>query len=70
MRQNLKAARKAAGLTQQETADKLGITMTYYQMLESGRRDGMFRVWDSLEDLFGVHQRVLRESNPDIADSR
>lgn len=70
MRENLKAARKAAGLTQQDVADKLGITLCYYQLIEYGQRIGSFPIWDALEDLFGVHQRTLRETHPVQADSR
>ena len=61
MRHNLKKARKDAGLTQQQVADHLQITITYYQMIEDGRRTGAVELWDALEDLFGIHQRVLRE---------
>lgn len=62
MRKNLQAARKAAGLTQQAMADKLGISLRQYQQIEYTERKGSFEVWDALEDLLGVHQRVLRES--------
>ena len=62
MRKNLKAARRAAGLTQQDVADKLGIDIRYYKSFESGERLGGIEHWDKLEDLFKVHQRVLREN--------
>ena len=65
MRKNLKAARKAHGWTQQELADKLGISLRYYRFIESGERDGDFAIWDALEDIFAIHQRVLREFSPD-----
>ena len=60
-RENLKKARKDAGMTQQQVADKLGISMVYYQKIEQGSRTGDFEIWDSLEDLFNIHQRKLRE---------
>ncbi len=60
MRKNLKEARQKAGMTQQEVADKLGISLVYYQKIEQGSRTGDFEIWDSLEDLFNVHQRNLR----------
>ena len=60
MRNNLKKARKDAGMTKQAVADKLGITLRYYGMIEGGYRQGGQAIWDQLEDLFGVHQRVLR----------
>lgn len=62
-RENLKAARKAAGLTQQEIADKLDITLRHYQKIEYAETGGSFLVWDALEDLLGVHQRILRETS-------
>lgn len=61
MRKNLKEARQKAGMTQQEVADKIGISLVYYQKIEQGSRTGDFEIWDSLEDLFNVHQRKLRE---------
>lgn len=61
MRKNLKEARKKAGLTQQAMADKLGISLVYYQKIEAGNRTGDFTLWDMLEDITGIHQRRLRE---------
>lgn len=61
MRKNLKEARMAAGLTQQQMADRLGISLRYYQNLETGNRTGDFIIWDTLEDITGIHQRILRE---------
>lgn len=61
MRANLKKARQEAGLTQQAMADKLGISLRYYQNIETGDRTGDFTLWDTLEDITGIHQRKLRE---------
>lgn len=69
MRVNLQRARKAKGITQQQTADKLNISLRYYQQIEQGTRTGFFDIWDTLEDVTGVHQRILREINPDKEDS-
>lgn len=66
MRKNLQAARKAAGLTQQAMAEKLGVGLRHYQKLEAGDTNGSFEVWDALEDILGIHQRKLRE----ISDNR
>jgi len=60
-RENLKKARREAGMTQKEVAKYLGISERYYQHIEVGRRTGDFRLWDMLEDLFKIHQRKLRE---------
>lgn len=62
MRETLKAARKAEGMTQQQVADHLGISLRYYRHIEAGDRTGDFEIWDALEDLFSVHQRVLRKT--------
>lgn len=70
MRDNLKNARKAAGLTQQQMADKLGISLRYYQRIEAGDRTGDFEIWDNLEDITGIHQRTLREIHPGKANNR
>lgn len=61
MRENLKKARKEAGMTQEQVAEKIGISLVYYQKIEQGTRTGDFYIWDTLEDLFNVHQRKLRE---------
>lgn len=61
MRRKLKEARQAAGMTQQEVANKLNIGLRYYKMIEAGRTVGRVELWDKLEDLFNVHQRKLRE---------
>lgn len=70
MRENLKMARKAAGLTQQAMAAKLGISLRYYQQIEAGDRTGDFEIWDNLEDITGIHQRILRAINPDKASNQ
>lgn len=61
MRRKLKEARQAAGMTQQEVADELNITLVYYQKIEDGSRTGNFEIWDKLEEMFNVHQKILRE---------
>ena len=70
MRRKLQSARKDAGMTQQAMADKLGITLRYYQQIEAGDRTGDFSVWDALEDITGIHQRILREIGHGPKDSQ
>lgn len=70
MRLNLKNARRAAGLTQQAMADKLHIGLRHYKKIESGETLGSIDLWDKLEDMFNVHQRVLRGIHPDKEDSQ
>lgn len=73
MRKNLKEARQRAGMTQQAMADELNVTLVYYQKIEEGSRTGNFDIWDRLEDITGIHQRILRENrekDPDRADNQ
>lgn len=60
VRYNLKKARQEAGMTQKQVAEYLGISERYYRFIESGDRGGDFEMWDALEDLFNIHQRILR----------
>lgn len=69
MRKNLQDARKSAGLTQEQLAEKLGISLRHYKYIESGGILGAIWIWDTLEDLFNIHQRVLRENHPGKEDS-
>ena len=68
MRANLRKARMDKKLTQQAVADYLDRSLVYYQKIEQGTRTGGFEIWDALEELFGIHQRLLRQSDP--IDSR
>ena len=62
MRKNLKEARQKAGMTQQQMADRLNISVRQYQRIEAGQSNGSFENWDVLEDILGIHQRTLREN--------
>lgn len=53
MRKQLKEARMRAGLTQQQMAEKLDISLRYYKNIEAGERTGDVTLWDELEDLTG-----------------
>ena len=69
MRLNLQNARQAAGMTQQTMADKLGIGLRHYKKIERGETLGSVPLWDELEDILGINQRVLREIHPGKEDS-
>lgn len=64
MRENLKKARKEAGMTQKQVAEYLRITVRAYQQIEAGEYQGKIEHWDKMEDLFAIHQRKLRELFP------
>lgn len=69
MRENLRKARKAAGMTQQQMADRLRIGLRHYKKIERGETLGSVPLWDELEDIVHVNQRVLREIHPGIKDN-
>ena len=48
-------------MTQQQVADYLHISSRHYKFIEAGQTTGNVELWDALEDLFNIHQRVLRE---------
>lgn len=64
MRGNLIAARKEKKLTQAKMAEAIGVSLRYYQQIEQGVRTGDVELWDAMEDITGIHQRVLRETLP------
>lgn len=61
MRNRLIKARKDAGYTQESMAEAIGTSYANYGQIERGDKGGSFRIWDALEDLLGIHQRILRE---------
>lgn len=62
MRIKLRQARIEKGLTQQQVADELYLSIRQYQRIETGKAQGSIDTWDRLEDLFNIPQRKLRES--------
>ena len=66
MREILKRARQGKNMTQQAMAEHLNINLRHYKKIESGETLGSIILWDSMEDLFSIHQRKLRE----ISDNR
>lgn len=48
----------------------MSVSLRYYQQIEQGTRTGSFEIWDTLEDITEVHQRILREINPDKEGNR
>ena len=49
---NLKSFREKQGLNQQEMADKIGISKSYYVAIELGNSDPSFRVAEALYNNF------------------
>ncbi len=68
-RERLKEARQKAGMTQQQMADKLDIGLRHYKKIESGETLGSIPLWDDIEDILKINQRVLREIHLDKEDN-
>lgn len=57
---NIKAARKAAGLTQKQLADRLGISFVNISQLENNQRTPNLATLQRLADALGIHIFDLR----------
>ena len=69
MRENLIRARREKKLTQKQVSEILKVGERHYKKIESGGTLGSVPLWDTLEDLFGINQRVLRENHLGKADN-
>ena len=56
-------------MTQKQVAEYLHISERHYKFMESGQTTGNVELWDKLEELFSIHQRVLREIHLDKEDN-
>lgn len=54
MREALKKARKAAGLTQKQLAERVGCSRENYAMLETGKSDGSIKVWKAIREALNI----------------
>lgn len=53
MRQNLRKARKRKGLTQNDIARLLHITVRQYGAIETGASNGSVKVWQEIKRVLG-----------------
>ena len=53
-RQALKVFRVTHNLTQQQMADKLGVSLSTYNFIESGKRRGSQKFWLTLQKEFNL----------------
>lgn len=53
MRQNLRKARKRKGLTQNDIARLLNITVRQYGAIETGASNGSVKVWREIKRVLG-----------------
>ena len=52
MRLNLKVLRVTHNLTQQQLANKLGVSVSTYNLIETGKRRGSQEFWEKLQKEF------------------
>ena len=57
-------------MTQKQVAECLNVSERHYKYMEAGTITGNVELWDRLEDLFKVNQRVLREIHHDKEDNQ
>lgn len=50
----LKSKRTLKGWEQKEVASRVGITVAYYSMIESGKRVPRYEVMEKIADVYGV----------------
>lgn len=69
MRDRLIEAREEKGLTEQELAKYLGISVRKYCKIEESARVGNRAVWEKLENLFETPKSILKKNTgvPDWA---
>lgn len=60
----LKFTRKKTGLSQQELADKTGLSKSTIESLEQGKRTGSITTWEKLMNFFdsGLGAKISRDS--------
>lgn len=46
--------RTKQGMTQQDTADKIGVSRSLYSLIETGRRKGSRGFWTAVQALYGL----------------
>lgn len=59
MRNDLKVLRVKNKMTQQQLADKLGVSVVTYNLIEQGKRQGSKDFWFKLQQLFNLADSEL-----------
>lgn len=54
MRTNLKVFRVKQNMTQDDFAEKLGISRSCYALIEKGKRNGTLEFWNKIHKVFNV----------------
>jgi transcriptional regulator with XRE-family HTH domain len=68
--EQLRSGRQAAGLTQQQAADRLGVSQAYLALIESGRRPLTSRLLPAVASLYGFGPAALPLATDLPDDSR
>ncbi len=64
-RMKLILLRTEKGWSQEETAKKLGVSITTYCFLETGRSNGTLNLWSKIQEVFGIPNAEMWETiNP------
>lgn len=63
MRENLRRARRDAGMSQEDIAAELDMSASTYQLIESGEITPREEVWDAIEQLLGERREWLKEED-------
>lgn len=66
--EQLRSARRAAGLTQQQAAERLGVSQAYLAMLERGRRPVTAQLGSRIADVYGLGPVALPLSTENLGD--
>lgn len=61
MREKLQNERKKRHWTKQVFATKLGVSMQYVYLLETGKKDGTLKTWAKIQNLFEIPSEEMWE---------
>ena len=54
MRKELKLFRVEKGLTQKQIAEKLGVSVSTYNLIETGKNNGTIEFWEKMQKEFNL----------------
>lgn len=69
MRDKLIALRRASGMTQNDMAQKIGVSLRHYKGLEAGTTEGSVKVWKQIARVFNTTIDILIEQHDEPTKS-
>ena len=66
----LRQIRLERNMTQNELSVLVGMTRPLISLLERGKTKGSVQVWDRLEAVLGVDQRILRKTAKENSEAK